>query len=294
VSRPRQSSWPERAAGTERGRPRRPRHDRDRGKPRCGQGLRARARRRGRDGLRHRAHARGGRGTPSRDHRSDCCRGERARRKRSRRLLRPSGGRRGRGPLRTRRRRAGSPRCARQQRLSDSAGADLGAPVLGDPDLELGRHDRRRNPLGLRRQPFRGAADGAGGARIDREHLLVGRCGVRLARRLRCGEGRPRSDHRRQCPRAPRARSRGSVALARTGSHRAGREAHREGRWSRLRGRRVSALYGTRGRGARRHSGRAHTSRSLADEYGFTDVDGTLPKGPMHERPKGIRGSQDT
>jgi NAD(P)-dependent dehydrogenase (short-subunit alcohol dehydrogenase family) len=39
-------------------------------------------------------------------------------------------------------------------------------------------------------------------------------------------------------------------------------------------------------------TGRAIASRDLADEYGFTDVDGSLPKGPLHERPDGIPGSQ--
>ena len=34
-------------------------------------------------------------------------------------------------------------------------------------------------------------------------------------------------------------------------------------------------------------SGGVHTSRDLAVEYGFTDVDGRLPKGPLHERPDG-------
>jgi NAD(P)-dependent dehydrogenase (short-subunit alcohol dehydrogenase family) len=32
-------------------------------------------------------------------------------------------------------------------------------------------------------------------------------------------------------------------------------------------------------------SGRAWSSRELADAYGFTDVDGSLPKGPLHDRP---------
>ena len=41
-----------------------------------------------------------------------------------------------------------------------------------------------------------------------------------------------------------------------------------------------------------RHSGRAIASRDLADEYGFTDVDGSLPAGPMHDRPRGTPGSQ--
>jgi NAD(P)-dependent dehydrogenase (short-subunit alcohol dehydrogenase family) len=36
-----------------------------------------------------------------------------------------------------------------------------------------------------------------------------------------------------------------------------------------------------------RWSGRAVASRELADVYGFTDVDGRLPKGPLHDRPKG-------
>jgi NAD(P)-dependent dehydrogenase (short-subunit alcohol dehydrogenase family) len=35
-------------------------------------------------------------------------------------------------------------------------------------------------------------------------------------------------------------------------------------------------------------SGRAWPSRTLADEYGFTDVDGSLPKGPLHERPADV------
>ncbi|MEM9176117.1 MAG: SDR family NAD(P)-dependent oxidoreductase [Myxococcota bacterium] len=35
-------------------------------------------------------------------------------------------------------------------------------------------------------------------------------------------------------------------------------------------------------------TGRAWVSRSLADEFGFVDVDGRLPDGPMHERPKGL------
>ncbi len=32
-------------------------------------------------------------------------------------------------------------------------------------------------------------------------------------------------------------------------------------------------------------TGQAQASRDLADRYGFTDVDGRLPKGPLHERP---------
>jgi NAD(P)-dependent dehydrogenase (short-subunit alcohol dehydrogenase family) len=35
-------------------------------------------------------------------------------------------------------------------------------------------------------------------------------------------------------------------------------------------------------------SGTAITSRELADHYGFRDVDGGLPKGPMHRRPDGL------
>lgn len=33
-------------------------------------------------------------------------------------------------------------------------------------------------------------------------------------------------------------------------------------------------------------SGRAWSSRELADAYGFTDIDGTLPKGPLEDRPQ--------
>jgi NAD(P)-dependent dehydrogenase (short-subunit alcohol dehydrogenase family) len=38
-------------------------------------------------------------------------------------------------------------------------------------------------------------------------------------------------------------------------------------------------------------TGQALLSRALADEYRFTDVDGNLPKGPMHARPEGVAGS---
>ena len=37
-----------------------------------------------------------------------------------------------------------------------------------------------------------------------------------------------------------------------------------------------------------RRTGRAWSSRELADAYGFTDVDGRLPRGPMHARPAGL------
>jgi dehydrogenase/reductase SDR family protein 1 len=39
-------------------------------------------------------------------------------------------------------------------------------------------------------------------------------------------------------------------------------------------------------------TGRALISRDLADEYGFVDVDGKLPAGPMRDRPEGVEGSQ--
>ena len=35
-----------------------------------------------------------------------------------------------------------------------------------------------------------------------------------------------------------------------------------------------------------RHSGQALISRDVADLYGFTDLDGRLPAGPLHKRPK--------
>ena len=53
----------------------------------------------------------------------------------------------------------------------------------------------------------------------------------------------------------------------------------------RFTGRAVAAL--ARDPDAMRFSGRALASRELADVYGFTDVDGRLPKGPLHDRPKG-------
>ena len=56
-----------------------------------------------------------------------------------------------------------------------------GLPFWEVPTVELGRHDRRRHPLRLRRQRVRGAADGAGERRPHREHQRVGRGGVRVA-----------------------------------------------------------------------------------------------------------------
>jgi NAD(P)-dependent dehydrogenase (short-subunit alcohol dehydrogenase family) len=38
-----------------------------------------------------------------------------------------------------------------------------------------------------------------------------------------------------------------------------------------------------------RWTGRAVPSRELADAYGFKDVDGRLPNGPLHERPRGAQ-----
>jgi NAD(P)-dependent dehydrogenase (short-subunit alcohol dehydrogenase family) len=54
----------------------------------------------------------------------------------------------------------------------------------------------------------------------------------------------------------------------------------------RFTGRAVAALAADPER--HRHSGRALISRDLADVYGFTDVDGSLPEGPLSERPDGI------
>ena len=33
-----------------------------------------------------------------------------------------------------------------------------------------------------------------------------------------------------------------------------------------------------------RHTGQAVSARDMADAYGFTDVDGRLPAGPLHDR----------
>ncbi len=40
--------------------------------------------------------------------------------------------------------------------------------------------------------------------------------------------------------------------------------------------------------GAHRRTGRAFSCRSLADDYGFRDVDGSLPRGPLHDRPDSV------
>ncbi len=58
----------------------------------------------------------------------------------------------------------------------------------------------------------------------------------------------------------------------------------------RFTGRAVVALASDAGVHAK--TGRAFASRDLADEYGFTDVDGGLPRGPMHDRPAGVPDSQ--
>lgn len=51
----------------------------------------------------------------------------------------------------------------------------------------------------------------------------------------------------------------------------------------RFTGRAIAALAGDPD--VARWSGQAVASRDLADVYGFTDVDGSLPKGPLHDRP---------
>jgi dehydrogenase/reductase SDR family protein 1 len=53
----------------------------------------------------------------------------------------------------------------------------------------------------------------------------------------------------------------------------------------RFTGRAVVALASDPGVLAR--SGRVFASRDLADAYGFTDIDGSLPKGPLRDRPRG-------
>ena len=54
----------------------------------------------------------------------------------------------------------------------------------------------------------------------------------------------------------------------------------------RFTGRAVAALASDPG--VLERSGEALTSRDLADEYGFTDVDGRLPKGPLRHRPESL------
>jgi NAD(P)-dependent dehydrogenase (short-subunit alcohol dehydrogenase family) len=56
----------------------------------------------------------------------------------------------------------------------------------------------------------------------------------------------------------------------------------------RFTGRAVAALAADEG--VLRRSGRAFASRDLADAYGFTDLGGRLPKGPLHGRPGAARG----
>lgn len=56
----------------------------------------------------------------------------------------------------------------------------------------------------------------------------------------------------------------------------------------RFTGRAVAALAADPNR--RRYSGQAVPARTLADDYGFTDVDGTLPNGPLTHRPRGAEG----
>jgi len=51
----------------------------------------------------------------------------------------------------------------------------------------------------------------------------------------------------------------------------------------RFTGRAVAALASDPG--VLQRSGEAFASRDLADAYGFTDTDGSLPKGPLHRRP---------
>lgn len=58
----------------------------------------------------------------------------------------------------------------------------------------------------------------------------------------------------------------------------------------RFTGRGVVAL--ATGDHARSYTGQAVAVRTLAERFGFRDVDGRLPEGPMKDRPKGVVGSQ--
>ena len=203
---------------------------------------------------------------------------------------RPSRRRRRRRALRSCRRRARQARHPREQRVHRDERAHVGATVLGAAAVELGRHDRRRHTLGVRRERVRGAADGPRRPRPHREHQRVGRGGVRVARRVRRGQVRARPHHRRHRARARVARGVGRVALAGLRAHRTDRRRGRERRrprHARRRLRRVSALHRTGGRRARDRFrrfalvGPGVPVRDLADEYGFRDVDGRLPPGPM-------------
>ena len=135
-----------------------------------------------------------------------------------------------RGAVRPCARRARSPRRPRQQRVHRHQRAHVGPAVLGGADLELGRHDRRRHPLRLRRQRVRGADDGRRRRRTHRQHQLVGRRGVRVAGGVRRGQVRARPHHRRHRARVGAARRVGGVDLARVRAHRA----HRPGRRRRV------------------------------------------------------------
>lgn len=56
---------------------------------------------------------------------------------------------------------------------------------------------------------------------------------------------------------------------------------------SRFTGRAVAALAGDSN--FMRYTGEALTSRDLAEQYGFSDVDGRLPAGPLHSRPRSAK-----
>ena len=174
--------------------------------------------------------------------------------------------------------------------------------LLAGAALELGRHARRRHALGLRRERLRGAPDGRARQRADRQHQLVRGRRVRLARRLRRRQVCPRSPHGRHRARARAATASPSYRSGRASSAPSARPAR--GRRSppstspapspsvsraapSPRSPRILSVW--------RAPGGRGSSRELADEYGFTDVDGGLPRGPARRpttaspRPEDVR-----
>ena len=168
-----------------------------------------------------------------------------------------------------------------------------GQPFWEVPDLELGRHDRHRHPLRVRRQRVRGAADGR-----RRRGLIVNvsssgaeEYAWQVAYGVgKCALDRITADTAHEL--APHGVSVVSVwpGFVRTERIDVGVAAGllpesldlSTSESPRFVGRAVVAL--ATDPAVARWTGRAVPARDLADEYGFTDVDGRLPAGPLRHR----------
>ena len=167
------------------------------------------------------------------------------------------------------------------ERMVEDGRFTWGAPFWEQPDVAMGGDDHGRGSRGLRRQPARGAKDGASGPRADRARLVVGGTEVRAATSSTASRRRPPT--RWPPDMAHELGPHGVTAvvavpgLVRTEAViAAGVFDLSNSESPEFIGRAVAALAGDPDVG--RWNGSVLVAAALAQEYGFTDIDGRIPQ----------------